>query len=87
MRKRLIIFCDYYGNGGIEKISTYIKRNIDKDKFSTEILCTINNSQLYNDKVQSISNKKYKNPIYRFIKIWILLYHTTKAQKFLVVAL
>lgn len=68
MRKRLIIFCDYFGNGGIEKISTYIKKNIDKDKFSTEILCTIKNSQLYNDKVESISNKKYKNPIYRFIK-------------------
>lgn len=68
MRKRLIIFCDYFGNGGIEKISTYIKRNINKDEFSTEVLCTINNSQIYNDKIQNISNKKYKNPIYRFIK-------------------
>ena len=28
--KKLIIFCDYFGNGGIEKIVTYINKNIDK---------------------------------------------------------
>lgn len=78
MRKKLIIFCDYFGNGGIEKISTYIKENIDKNKFSTEILCTINNSQIYNDKIQNISNKKYKNPIYRFIKTSLNIKKYTK---------
>ncbi len=68
MKKRLIIFCDYFGNGGIEKISTYIKENIDKNSFKTEILCTIKNSQIYSENVISMSRKKYKNPIYRFIK-------------------
>ena len=66
--KKLIIFCDYFGNGGIEKIVTYINKNIDKTKFSSQILCTIKNSQIFNDEVCSISNKKYRNPIYRFIK-------------------
>lgn len=78
MRKKLVIFCDYFGNGGIEKIATYIKNNIDKKIFSSQILCTINNSQIYNDKVYSISNKKYKNPIYRFIKTSLNIKKFTK---------
>ena len=78
MKKKLVIFCDYFGNGGIEKISTYIKNNIDKKIFSSQILCTINDSQIYNDKVYSISNKKYKNPIYRFIKTSLNIKKFTK---------
>lgn len=34
--KKLIIFCDYFGNGGIEKIVTYINKNIDKTSFQVK---------------------------------------------------
>lgn len=78
MKKRIIIFCDYFGNGGIEKISTYIKNNIDKSKFETELLCTINNSQVFDDEVKCMSNKKYRNPIYRFIKTILKIKQYTK---------
>lgn len=67
-KKKVIIFCEYFGNGGIERVVSYIKSNINKDKYNVEILCTISDSQIYDEKVISIVNSKNKNSIYRFIK-------------------
>lgn len=68
MKKKVIIFCDYFGNGGIERVAQYIKNNINKDKYIVEILSTIYDSQIYNEEVIQITNAKNRNPIYRFIK-------------------
>lgn len=68
MKKKVIIFCDYFGNGGIERVASYIKNNINKEKYSVEILSTIYDSQIYNEEVIQITNAKNRNPIYRFIK-------------------
>ncbi|MBQ8535011.1 MAG: glycosyltransferase [Bacilli bacterium] len=64
---KVIIFCDYFGNGGIEKVSIKLKEQLEKNGFSVDLLATIYNSSLY-DKCISISRFKTLNPIYRFIK-------------------
>ena len=40
-KKKVIMFCEYFGNGGIEKILSYINENLNKEKYSTQIICTI----------------------------------------------
>ena len=68
-RKKVVLFCEYFGNGGIEKVISYINKNIDKSKFDVKIVSIIKNTQIYNDEVESISKYKFRNPIYRFLKI------------------
>ena len=67
-KKKVIMFCEYFGNGGIEKILSYINENLNKEKYSTQIICTIKNTQIYEEDIKSISKFKIRNPIYRFIK-------------------
>jgi len=64
---KICIFCEYYENGGIEKISNVLKKIFDNKRYESSIVCTICASKIY-DKCISISKRKTKNPIYRFIK-------------------
>lgn len=77
-KKKLIIFCEYWGNGGIEKVISYINNNIDKSKYNSKIVSTIKNTQIYNDEVESISKYKIRNPIYRFVKTVFNIKKVTK---------
>lgn len=77
-KKKLIIFCEYWGNGGIEKVISYINNNIDKSEYNSKIVSTIKNTQIYNDEVESISKYKIRNPIYRFIKTVFNIKKVTK---------
>lgn len=77
-KKKVIIFCEYFGNGGIERIVSYIKDNINKDKYDIEIVCTINNSQIYDEDVNAITDSKSKSPIFRFIKTITRIKEITK---------
>jgi len=56
--KKVCIFLDYYGYGGIEKVINDIYYNFN-DKYEIDLLsfCSINNS----DKVIHLLNKEYKN--------------------------
>jgi len=63
---KVVIFCEYYGNGGIEKVSNEIKKILEK-RNDVSILCTIFNSKIY-DKCKTISKWESKNTLYRFIK-------------------
>ncbi len=64
--KKVVIFCDYFGNGGIEQVITNIKDNIDKNKYDVSLLTTIYNSQK-NCECFRMSKRKITNPIYRFL--------------------
>lgn len=77
-KKNIILFCEYWGNGGIEKIISYINHNIDKSKYNPQIITTIKNTQIYSDEVKCISKYKIRNPIYRFIKTIFNIKKVTK---------
>lgn len=64
--KKVILFCDYFGDGGIEKIITFIKKNIPNKDYKISILTTFTDSYLYQDCI-SISKIKSKNPFLRFL--------------------
>lgn len=77
-KKKLIIFCEYWGNGGIEKIISYINNSIDKNRYDSKIVVTVKNTQIYNDEVECISKCKIRNPVYRFIKTVLNIKKVTK---------
>lgn len=68
MKKNVTIFCEYFGNGGIERIVSCLKEQIKKENYNVHVLCTIKNTQVYDNNVDCISSKKIRNPLYRFIK-------------------
>ena len=65
--KKVVIFCDYFGNGGIERVAIKTKQVLESNNYDVKIVSTIYDSSLYNDCV-SISKSKTSNPIYRFFK-------------------
>ena len=77
-KKNVTIFCDYFGNGGIEKVIQYIQDKINHEKYNINVLCTINNSQIYEFKGISMSKLKTANPFYRFIKTCLNIKKYTK---------
>lgn len=74
--KKVAIFCDYYGDGGIEKVVNDIYNNL-KDEYKVDIITTIYNSNIYKKPI-TISKSKTKNPIYRFIKTTLNIKKYTK---------
>lgn len=74
--KNVIIFCDYFGNGGIEKVSLKMKE-ILSSTYNVSILTTIFNSNLLVD-CKIISKFKTLNPIYRF---FVTLFNIKKYTK------
>lgn len=75
--KKVVIFCDYFGNGGIEKVAIKTKQVLESNNYDVKIVSTIYNSSLYNDCV-SISKSKTSNPIYRFFKTLLNIRKYTK---------
>lgn len=66
MKKRVVVFCDYFGDGGIEKVITNIKDNIDKSRYKVALLTTICNSQSDYNCIK-MSKSKTLNPLIRFL--------------------
>ena len=72
--KNVIIYSEKWTTGGIESFIMNIFKNIDKENIKIDIMCSENDTELYDETLKQADskkivtlNKKYKSPIIRMI--------------------